>query len=357
MATTSTIIGGDHTLTWSVPQDVLSAAQQALSTFLQGWPLSGINVDTVSAADPQPMGKATIYNVPGGGNIVAQPGHDAVILTDDQTNSNVTVTGVQDLVIDNNAAKTSITITAPDTVSDGNYGELMGSGTVVAGDGNDTINVLGNASIVAGSGQDSITVQYGTASITVGDSAKSGDAAGNDTISLGGPNDTITAYGSATVSGPGSISATIKGGQLVYQTGSGGESVTAGSGTATLLGGTGVTFIGGTGAVSMVGGGSDTFIGGTGAGSSDTMTGGGGLNVFAFDTGSQPEGGTHVISNFTQSQDLIKLGSSYDLNTILNPAYGEITVTGGNTTLTLDNGQTVIKLIGITNLTRNDFTS
>ncbi len=338
----------------------MSAAQQALSQFLQGWPVTNINLDTVSASDPQPPGKATIYNVPGGGTINATAGNDAVILSDDPANTNLTLTGIHDLAIDNDAAANSITITGPGTIPETSGGELMGSGTVVAGNGNDTINVKGDASIVAGSGQDKITVQLGNATITAGNSTQSGTAAGNDTITLGGPNDTITAYGSATVSGPGTLNATIQGGQLLYQSGAGGESVMAGSGAATLMGGlSNVTFIGGTGAVSMVGGASssDTFVGGTGALSSDTMTGGsGGHNIFAFDTGAAPEGGTHVITNFAQGSDLIQLGSGYDPSTILNPANNEVSVAGGNTTITLDGGATTIKLIGITNLQTTDFT-
>ncbi|HUZ72339.1 MAG TPA: hypothetical protein VMU87_05085 [Stellaceae bacterium] len=356
MPTTTTVIGGDHTITWAVPQDVLSSAQQALSEFLQGWPVAGINLDTVSASDPQPAGMATIYNVPGGGTINAMPGHDAVILSDDPANTNLTVTGMQDVVIDN-GANNSITITGPGSIPGANGGELMGSGTVVAGNGNDTITVKGDASVVAGSGSDSITVQLGNATITVGDSTQSGTAAGNDTITLGGPNDTITAYGSATVNGPGSLNATIQGGQLLYQSGAGGESIIAGSGAATLLGGANVTFVGGTGQVSMTGSGNDTFIGGTGSSSADTMVGGTGNNTFAFETGTQPEQGTHTIYNFVQGQDHIQLGSGYDPSSILDPANHQVTVTGGNTTISLDSGHTTITLIGITNLKTTDFTS
>ena len=207
-------------------------------------------------------------------------------------------------------------------------------------------------------GDDSVTVQLGNANITLG--------SGNDTISLGGPNDTVTTAGSATVAGPSGIQATVQGGQLLFQNGAGGESVTAGSGTATLAGGSGLTFIGGTGSTMMQGtvggGGNDTYVGGSG---NDTMTAGHGAggtlgNLFQFDTGATPEGGSHLVTNFVQGHDTIQLGSGYDIDKILhlNGSDPNNTVTtdgGGNAVLSLDGGATTITFLNVNTLNKTDF--
>ena len=335
MPTTTTVVGGSHTITWDVPQNVLAAASQALNQLTQGFPSAAINVIT----DPSQVGQSQspvtlpIYDVPGGSTLIPSIGEYAVILSDDPANTTVQAVGSHDLIIDNNAAANNLSITGPGTVPGSNGGEFIGSGTVIAGNGNDTITVKGDASIVAGNGADSITVQLGNATINVG--------TGNDTITLGGLNDTVTAAGSATVAGPGSLSATVIGGQLLFQNGAGGESVTAGSGSATLMGGSNVTFLGGSGNTHMLGVGNDTFVGGVGSGSSDTMTGSGSGNLFSFETGTQPELGTHVITNFVPGNDFIHLGSGYDVTSILA---NNTTVSGGVTTISLDGGLTLIKV-------------
>jgi len=82
----------------------------------------------------------------------------------------------------------------------------------------------------------------------------------------------------------------------------------------------------------------DTFIGGAGA---STMTGGGGKNLYEFNSATPGDGA--VISNFVQGQDALRL-RGYDLNSVLA---NDITQSGGSTFISLGNG-TTIELKGFT---------
>jgi Ca2+-binding RTX toxin-like protein len=355
---TLTVPGGQQ-ISAFVCDDELAAVAQALANLEQGFLPGNIQVLTTTTVLPMPMpGQLYLFDVPSGTVVNPPYGHYGTIISDDSHGATVNAFGSGDVVVGNNQGD-SISISGSGTLYTANGGEYIGSGSVFTGTGNDTISVKGDATIASCGGNDSITVQLGNANITVG--------TGNDTITLGGPDDTVTAAGSATVAGPAGISATIVGGQLVFGGGAGAtnESVTAGSGNATLLGGTGLTFIGGTGNTQMTGtvggGGNDTYVGGSG---NDTMTAGHGAggtlgNVFAFDTGATPEGGSHTIQNFVQGgQDQIQLGSSYNVSNIINgldPANTVTTDGGGNAVLSLDSGATKITFIGVTTLHQNDF--
>jgi hypothetical protein len=259
---------------------------------------------------------------------------------------------------------------------------VHGDGTVVAGAGNYTIDATGNWHIN----------QYGSG--------------GHDTINLGHGHDTITEAGHATVYGAFG-SATIQGGTIEvahvggasdgsdhdhdhrhdqgddrshgrfgahqgdddrrhhdarpdgscgHDKGGGAGSshpyyeAIAVSGNATLLGGDHCTqFVGGTGNVVMQGGtGNDTFVGGSGH---TTMTGGSGHNVFEFT--SQHAGGTDVITNFVSGQDHLYLEGQ---SLCYLQSHGDVTVSHGNTWITLDGGKTTIELKGFSGLTGHDIT-
>jgi Ca2+-binding RTX toxin-like protein len=361
---TLTVPGGQN-VTAFFCDDELTAAQQALATLEQGFQPGNIQVLTSTVVSPMPMpGVLYLFNVSSGGTITPPFGHYGTILSDDTANATISASGSQVLVIGNNHDNL-INITGGGVMYTADGGEYIGSGTVISGAGNDTINVKGDATVFACDGNDSITVQLGNANITVG--------TGNDTISFGGPNDTVTAAGSSTVTGPAGIHATVVGGQLVFHGSPGGanESVTAGSGDATLLGGSGLTFIGGTGNVLMQGtvggGGNDTYFGGSG---NDSMVAGHGAggnlgNVFNFDTGATPEGGQHTVYNFVQQDtissavgaDKIHLGAGYNVANILNGSdvNNGVTYGSGNAVLSLDNGATKVTFIGVTKLNPDDF--
>jgi Ca2+-binding RTX toxin-like protein len=82
----------------------------------------------------------------------------------------------------------------------------------------------------------------------------------------------------------------------------------------------------------LSGGPSDTFIGGSGQ---STMTGGGGINLYEFNSSSP--GGTAVINNFVQNSDQLQL-NGYNIATVLA---SDITQSGGNTYINLGGGTTI----------------
>ncbi len=129
----------------------------------------------------------------------------------------------------------------------------------------------------------------------------------------------------------------------------GNESVQAGSGNATLFGGSGHDFFAaGGGFTTMIAGtGNDTFVGGS---HSDLMDGQGAKsNVFEFDKSAH--GGFHIITNFSEGRDKIDL-VGYDTTSAFNHAQ----VIGGDTVIMLDSGKTEIVLTGFTSLHKSDFT-
>lgn len=254
---------------------------------------------------------------------------------------------------------------------------VYGNGTVIAGNGNDTIRIDGNGAVTVGAGNDQITL-HGSGSIF------EHGAGGHDTINLGHGHDTITEAGHATVYGSFG-SATIQGGTVEFlQHGASHDGydakhdhdrhdrdgrdsdrhdhldhgsnhsfyeVDALSGNATLVGGEHCTeFVGGTGSVIMQGGtGNDTFIGGSGH---TTMTGGSAHNLFEFT--SSGKGGTDVITNFVSGHDKLYL-EGQSLSYL--QSHGDVTVSNGNTYISLDGGKTVVELKGFTNLTDHDVTT
>ncbi len=255
---------------------------------------------------------------------------------------------------------------------------IYGDGTVIAGNGNDSIKIDGNGKVTVGSGSDHITL-HGSGSIFQHGSG------GNDTINISRGADTVSEAGRATVYGYFG-SATIQGANVQFQhigkdgreeqgkhhhshggkdshdDKAGGVSNGIGpshpyyeaavtSGNATLLGGAHCTeFVGGSGNVVMQGGtGNDTFIGGSGH---TTMTGGSAHNLFAFN--SDGKGGTDVITNFVSGQDKLYL-EGQTLSYL--ESQGDVTVSHGNTYISLDGGKTTIELKGFTGLSGHDVTT
>lgn len=239
--------------------------------------------------------------------------------------------------------------------------EIYDKGTVVAGSGDDSINIGGAGQVTAGGGNDSITLHndghltvgagFDTISLIDSGTITQLGTAGVDTISpLGYGSDTIFEAGKAFVGNPYGT-ATIAGGELKLINQPGVHTEDAVSGKATLVGGEySNMFVGGTGSVVMKGGlGADTFVGGSG---SDTMTGGSNTNLFEFLA--SEKGGSHVITNFVAGQDQLYLeGNSLSYL----QAQHDITVSGGNTFISLDGGATTIELKGVTNLTSSDITT
>jgi hypothetical protein len=198
---------------------------------------------------------------------------------------------------------------------------VYGQGTVVAGNGQDTIGITGGGKILVGSGKDSITLDKGG---TIQEFGKSG----HDTIHLGGGSYTYD----VTVQGD----ATVKTGFATFDI-EGGGSLKVDGDSATLIGAHGSEYFGGS---HMVGhGGNETFVGGSGH---DTMWAGSGHDIFEFTQANA--GGTHVIENFVAGMDQLYLeGKSFSWL----ESHGDVSSKQGNTYISLDNGHTKIELVGV----------
>ncbi len=292
-----------------------------------------------------------------------------------------------------------------------------GSGTVVAGGGNNRVVIpgtdAGNWSINTGNGDDQIfalgggsdTISAGGGSnkLTLGDGKDFIQSSGNDFIFAGKGQETVTALGNANDFIQGNASnlffvgasgaATIFGGSGsdtyfggsgpdYVQGGTGGKNFLAGgSGAATLIGGgdgdtltagigSGQLLRAGSGNETLIGGiGSDTFEGG-GKGSSTQIFGGMGNDTFISAGGaatvtagsasnlfvftkSNP-GGTEVIQGFISGLDQIGL-EGFKGNEVAHALKSQ-KVVDGNDTITLSDN-TKVTFVGVTSLSESDFTT
>jgi Ca2+-binding RTX toxin-like protein len=398
MAGTATIVGGAK-VTLSLDPAEYAAAQQALSAIGKGY-THGYVLDEMTNA-PKP-GALNIYNVPEGhghslpehaSTFQLKAGAQGIVLTGHEP---AKIVGHHDLEV-------LIGNQGNDTIN-----AAGGTGTVIAGDGNNLIETgkSDGLTIVVGKGHNIIDLQHGNDFVTtlggkqtinLTDDVKSAvisgsgsriindasNAAGGSAITVSGGHNTIYTNHDISIhattgveviqQGDGTLnfvgaghdllylgsgddtvveagSATVHGGkgQLFFQGGAGNESVLAGSGNATMFGGGGHDFFrAGSGFTAMIAGtGNDTFVGGS---HSDLMDGQGAKsNVFEFDHTAR--GGFHVITNFTEGRDKIDL-VGYDTTSAFNHAQ----TIGSNTVITLDSGKTEIVLTGFDNLHKSDF--
>jgi len=227
---------------------------------------------------------------------------------------------------------------------------IYGSGTVIAGDGNDSIYIGGKGAITVGAGNDHITLHGSGTIVQYG-------ADGHDTINLGHGHDTITEAGTATVYGSwGSV--TISGGTFEF-TNKGLVSSDSHDKHHDKYAGQGNdqssdhhhqsvdTFVGG--AHQFVGGPGHVFVqGGIGSGHA-TITGGSGHNLFEF--ASHGVGGKGVITNFVSGHDKLQL-EGQSLSYL--QSHGDVTVSHGHTSISLDGGKTIVELKGFANLNSHD---
>ncbi len=407
MAGTATIVGGAK-VTLSLDPAEYAAAQQALSAIGKGYTQGFVLDDDIN--DAPKAGALNIYNVT---DEDGRPlhGHDHHDHDNDDTYH--LRAGAQGIVLTGNEAATIVGRSTFEVLI-GNQGNdtinaAGGTGTVIAGDGNNLIETgkSDGLTIVVGKGDNTIDLQHGNDFVTTlggtqtinltGDVKSavisgSGDrtindtsnAAGGSAVTVSGGHNTIytnhdvsihattgvevdqSGHGTLNFVGTGNDllylgsgddtvveagSATVHGGkgQLLFQGGAGNESVQAGSGNATLFGGSGHDFFAaGGGFTTMIAGtGNDTFVGGS---HSDLMDGQGAKsNVFEFDKSAH--GGFHIITNFSEGRDKIDL-VGYDTTSAFNHAQ----VIGGDTVIMLDSGKTEIVLTGFTSLHKSDFT-
>jgi len=271
-----------------------------------------------------------------------------------------------------------------------------GSGTVVAGGGNNLVSIpggdSGDWSINTGKGDDVIfALGAGNNSISAG--------AGHNAILLGGGNslvnstgdDTVSASGGqATITAIGDTSDVIYGGAKLFYIGNlgGPATIYGGAGSVNYIGGTGPDLVhggtagdnflfAGTGNATLFGGGdgdqlfaagnagqelhagagnellnglfasgADTFFASTG---NSTIVGGGGNDSFVFTNGQG--GGTDSVQGFHPG-DTIDL-QGYGRNEVRDALKSQ-TVTDGSVTITLSD-HTTITFAGVTSLSPGDF--
>jgi hypothetical protein len=175
----------------------------------------------------------------------------------------------------------------------------------------------GALTVFGGTGEGNYAAEAGASYFVVGD--------GPSTVSASSGNE-VWLEGSANVT-----TSVLGGGVFAWGANSSGNNVfVAGTGTATLVGGYG----------------NDTFLAGTG---NATLDGGSGDETFSFTSGEA--GGSDLLQHFAVGRDHIALhGYAETAATIL----AHDTVSGGNTTLELNDG-THITLSGVTGLTASSF--
>ncbi len=272
-----------------------------------------------------------------------------------------------------------------------------GSGTVVAGAGNNVISTPlfggGDYLIVSGDGNDTINALSGNDTISPGGGANRVElGSGNDSVSLSGTNDTVNAaFGSDTISvtGNDSVLLTDRFAKLQFINGSAPSTVIGGLGSVTVDGGAGGGFFegglaghnsiaGGAGQATIFGGGPDDTLaaGGSlgdhliaGAGNEtltsansqglDSLYGGTGHDLMIAGLGGDLMVGGAGTMNFEFINGLTNPAKSYTVlnyhpgDTVTLQDYGATPITSissasGNTTLNLSDG-TKITFVGVAN--------
>jgi len=338
----ATLVGGEF-VKLSLNPSEYHVARDALAALGQGF--SSSHVIHNAGIAPGAPGPLYVYNIPGGGPTFHLPaGAQAVVLKGNAPQRLVGHGGTE-VLIGNQGSDTFVAGGGSGTMIGGDGGNLFratgGSFKIVDGVGQDTVKLNGGVDTVVTIGGHDIVEISGTNLTATGQVDVIGH--GSDTIALGphGGRDSVVEAGSATVSGVGNF--------IFDATQShGSESVTAGSGHVTMLGGHGTNvFIGGSGFQRMVAGtgSTDTFAGGSGDSFMDAKNA---HVVFQFDTSHAL--GSHTIANFAHGNDKLNL-IGYDSNAALAGAH----ISNGNTVIALDGGATRIVLKGFTGLNAGDF--
>ena len=286
--------------------------------------------------------------IAGSGNLIYNPGSGSGTLIAGDGNDNFTVP----------------------TVSSGAWNVVLGDGndTVrILNGGNDTINTgVGSDSIYLGSGSTSVTTS-GTDTITATTGSETVTASGSDLVYGGSSNLTFLSTGSgATVyGGSGSDTVTGDSGPDYFQGGSGGNnSLTAGTGSATLIGGGSgdQLFAEGSGAQILYAGSGNETLSGAAATGADTFVGGVGTatmtaspaaaNVFEFL--STASGGIDIVQGLSMTSQVKIHLAGYDPSVETN-ALATQNNAGGSTTISLGDG-TTITFQNVATLTSGNFT-
>jgi hypothetical protein len=334
----TTVVGG-QTITWTLPPG--SPAEHAGSAALSAFVAENGGTVHVTTASPTPTNQSPgeIFNIPGGYATITV--NDEALISSTPTSAGWTAVGSGDLLIhDPQMGKGSTytvsgnndTVIAVDTTD---LIQMTGVGeSVYTGDGLATVLIAGSGSVVAGSGNDSISI--GSGSVSVGNGYDVINVTGSGTVVAGNGNLAITL-------GSGSVSVG-NGYDVINVTGSG--TVVAGNGNLDIL-------VGGSGSIKAGDGSSDLTIGGNG-----TVVAGDGNNFISLGAGSIQTGDRYdtILLTGSGAHDTISLGSSTDMVTeagtstafISGPGGVAGSIAGGETlTLALNNSaQTQITVSG-----------
>jgi Ca2+-binding RTX toxin-like protein len=334
MVSTVTIQGSNHqpiTLTFDTATNF--ALAQQIATYLNAEIASGKLVTEYDSAGPPP---ALPHGISGA---YVQTTSPLVFLPADYTTDLITKSGSA-VVFGSGAANETILSGASTSLT---FIATAGSGTVVAGGGNDTFLVTGtrndNWSLYAGGGSD-IIAALGAVNATIG------AGGGHNAIQLGSGNDLIISTGYDTVAG-GSSHATID------ATGAHSDFVQGESSDLLFVGGTGgATIVGGTGSDTYLGSaagpvGSQLIEGGSagnnflfaGDGLATLVGGGKGDQLYGYGSYNQSliagSGNETLSAALSSGNDTLKAGSGKD---VLIGGFGSDTFVGGSGHATITAG-------------------
>ncbi len=285
----------------------------------------------------------TVYTAGGSGTVVAGQGNNLI---------GTATTGGAANIIAGNGNNTIVAASGNNTIAAGvghnqilivggnNVANVAGASTVFGGAGSDTVGAFGSGAMVVGGTGSMTAVNVGSNNTIIG-------GAGGGLLSGGtGTNSTIVGgAGTETIIGG-------AGGDVLFAGGAGGDLVVAGSGSQTLSGAASTgsnTFIAGSGSTLIGAGiGNDTVISGTGQ---STVFGGGGANLYATFS-SHSAGSTTYIADFSfgAGDRLTVQGFGMTNQQLAQSA----TVSGGDTIITLPDGTRII-LAGVTNVNSSFF--
>lgn len=281
-----------------------------------------------STANMLELGSGTNYVVSEGQDTISGlSGTDTVSLLGA---SSIATLGTGAVVVDLGSTN-SITVGDQSTVFGGNGSQVSygsGSGTIV-GSLSDTISAAGNLQVVHGTSNDisasgALTFLNGTGTTTIsaGQATIFGAAGLNAIISTSSETALVVAGGGAeTINGASASQA------LHVFAGTGNDTIIGGSAANTLVGGTG----------------NATLVGGSGA-----------SNLFAITDG--VAGGNYTIENFGSAAGNVMALYGYGLQNSsgLQNVLDNATVSGGNTTIALNDGSK-ITFVGVTDLNPSNF--
>lgn len=330
--------GAHLTMTAGTNTDVANQAASIIGSALSSAAASQTTITTENTVPSAPAGTVgyLVVSPTNGKNVVADSTYQYFTVTDVQAPVTVTGGGAanQVAILGTNPGGTTVV-----------FNTGGGSGTVVGGDGNKSINAStaigfavytggGNDTISVGAGRNTVAAGAGQNSITLGTGTTQIRSTGNDTVQVGAGNATIQAAGSnqdSVVGGSGAMTI-INGSGSANVNFSTQTTAPLSSGSATAFGGAGGGYyrggsngnnllIGGAGAVTLQGAGNGDVLIATGTSATQVLQAGAGNETLL---GSLSSTNNYFVGG--PGNDLIIAGSGNDT---VFAGSGSETITGG----------------------------